>query len=90
MKRMNDIVKKFYDQVDKDDALADRLDQLNIGEFNIENILCSTIELAKEYGYMFNLAELKEYLAHADDEEEVSSLEATLVQQGFAWGGGKK
>ncbi|MDF2563822.1 MAG: hypothetical protein K0Q53_217 [Massilibacillus sp.] len=87
---MNNVVKNFYEQVDKDDVLADRLDQLNMGEFNIEKILCSTIELAKEYGYAFNLEELKEYLVHVDDEEEVSSLEATLVQQGFAWGGGKK
>jgi hypothetical protein len=90
MKRMNDAVKKFYDQVDKDDALADRLDQLNMGEFNIEKILYSTTELAREYGYVFNLEELKEYLIHADDEEDVSPLEAIIVQQGFAWGGGKK
>ena len=61
---MKDIVKKFYDQVDKDDALSDRLDQLNMGEFNIEKILYSTIELAKEYGYVFNLEELKEYLTN--------------------------
>lgn len=87
---MKDIVKKFYDQVDKDDALADRLDQLSMGEFNIENILYSTTELAREYGYVFNLEELKEYLIHADDEEEVSPVEVILVQQGFAWGGGKK
>lgn len=87
---MKNIVKKFYDQVDKDDALSDRLDQLNMGEFNIEKILYSTIELAKEYGYVFNLEELKEYLIHADDEEEISPVEATLVQQGFAWGRGKK
>ncbi|MBP2632580.1 MAG: hypothetical protein H6Q70_3208 [Firmicutes bacterium] len=87
---MKDVVKKFYDQVDKDDALADRLDQLSKGEFNIEKILCSTIEIAKEYGYVFNLKELKEYLVHAADEEDVSRLEVTLVQQGFAWSRGKK
>ncbi|MBP2632006.1 MAG: hypothetical protein H6Q70_2634 [Firmicutes bacterium] len=87
---MNDVVRKFYEQVDNDDALADKLDQLSIGEFNIEKILCATVELAKEYGYEFDLAELKYYLIHADDEQEVCPLETAITQNGFIWGSTKK
>lgn len=87
---MNDAVKKFYEQVDNDDALADKLDQLSTGEFNIEKILCTTVDLAKEYGYEFDLSELKYYLIHADDEQEVSPLETAITKNGFIWGSAKK
>lgn len=89
-KMIHDEVKKFYEQVDNDDELADKLDQLSLGEFTIEKILYSTIDLAKEYGYEFDLAALKYYPIHADDEQEVSPLETAVTQNGFIWGNAKK
>lgn len=87
---IDNVVKKFYEQVDNDDALADKLDQLSIGEFNIEKILCATAALAKEYGYEFDIEALKQYLIHADDDQDVSPLETAIIEKGFAWGSTKK